>query len=149
LQEERFIGTAPVGAPTSPVPHSPRLGAGFILRQPGPAGFEKVESFFVNAVEKDNYLLMTSVNFGEVYYIIVLRECGQEKAHEIEKIIRTLPIEIVDVDMHLAKEAACFKAAKKISYSDCFAAALAKLRRGEVITGDKEFKMFDNEVKIA
>jgi len=112
------------------------------------AGFEKVESFFVNAVEKDNYLLMASVNFGEVYYI-VLRECGQEKAHEIEKIIRTLPIEIVDVDMQLAKEAARFKATKKISYADCFAAALAKLHRGELITGDKEFKILEDEVKIA
>ncbi len=112
------------------------------------AGFEKVESFFVNAVEKDNYLLMTSVNYGEVYYI-VLRECGQEKAHEIEKIIRTLPIEIVDVDMHLAKEAGRFKATKKISYADCFAAALAKLHKGEVITGDKEFKVLESEVKIS
>jgi len=112
------------------------------------AGFEKVESFFVNAVEKDNYLLMTSVNYGEVYYI-VLRECGQEKANEIEKIIRTLPIEIVDVDMHLAKEAARFKATKKISYADCFAAALAKFHKGEVITGDKEFKVFENEVRIS
>jgi len=111
-------------------------------------GFEKVESFFVNAVEKDNYLLMTSVNYGEVYYI-VLRECGQEKAHEIEKIIRTLPIEIVDVDMHLAKEAAHFKATKKISYADCFAAALSKLHKGELITGDKEFKVLENEVKIS
>ena len=112
------------------------------------AGFEKVESFFVNAVEKDNYLLMTSVNYGEVYYI-VLRECGQEKAHEIEKIIRTLPIEIVNVDIHLAKEAGRFKAIKKISYADCFAAALAKLHKGELITGDKEFKVLEDEVKIA
>jgi len=112
------------------------------------AGFEKVESFFVNAVEKDNYLLMTSVNYGEVYYI-VLRECGQEKAHEIEKIIRTLPIEIVDVDIYLAKESARFKATKKISYADCFAAALAKLHKGELITGDKEFKALEDEVKIA
>lgn len=117
----------------------------FLEKEPG---FEKVESFFVNAVEKDNYLLMSSVNFGEVYYI-VLRECGQEKAHEIEKIIPTLPIEIVDVDIHLAKEAGRFKAAKKISYADCFAAALAKLHKGEVITGDKEFKVVENEVKIS
>ena len=112
------------------------------------AGFEKVESLFVNAVEKDTYLLMTSVNFGEVYYI-VLRECGQEKAHEIEKIIKTLPIDIIDVDIQLAKEAARFKAAKKISYADCFVAALAKLHKGEVITGDKEFKELESEVKIS
>jgi len=112
------------------------------------AGYEKVEQSFVAAVEKAQDLLMSSVNFGEVYYI-VLRECGQEKAHEIEKIIRTLPIDIIDVDMQFAKEAARFKATHKISYADCFAAALAKLRKGEIITGDKEFKTVENEVKIA
>lgn len=112
------------------------------------AGYEKVEQFFVAAVEKDRYLLMTSVNFGEVYYI-VLRECGQDKAHEIEKIIMTLPIEIIDVDIQLAKEAARFKAVHKISYADCFAAALAKLHKGELITGDKEFKSIENDIKIS
>ncbi len=112
------------------------------------AGYEKVELFFVSAIEKEKQLLMASVNFGEVYYI-VLRECGIEKAHEIEKIIRTLPIEIIDVDMQLAREAARFKAAHKISYADCFAAALAKLHKGEVITGDKEFKLLEDEIKVA
>ncbi|MFA4889301.1 MAG: type II toxin-antitoxin system VapC family toxin [Candidatus Omnitrophota bacterium] len=112
------------------------------------AGYEKVEQSFVAAVEKDKYLLMSSVNFGEVYYI-VLRECGQDKAHEIEKIIMTLPIEIIDVDMQLAREAARFKATHKISYADCFAAALAKLHKGEVITGDKEFKAVESEIKIS
>jgi len=111
------------------------------------AGYEKVEQSFVAAIEKDKYLLMTSVNFGEVYYI-VLRECGSEKAHEIEKIIRTLPIEIIDVDIQLAREAGRFKANYKISYADCFVAALAKLHKGEVITGDKEFKTVESEIKI-
>lgn len=110
-------------------------------------GYEKVEQSFVTAAEKDKYLLMTSVNFGEVYYI-VLRECGQDKVHEIEKIIRTLPIEIIDVDIQLAREAARFKANHKISYADCFAAALAKLHKGEVITGDKEFKTVESEIRV-
>jgi PIN domain nuclease of toxin-antitoxin system len=112
------------------------------------AGFEKVENFLKSASETDNDLLMTSVNYGEVYYI-VLRECGRDKAEEIEKVIKTLPIEIVDVNIQLAKEAARLKAIKKISYADCFSAALAKIHRGEVITGDKEFKAVENEVKIA
>lgn len=117
----------------------------FLEKEPG---FEKIQSIFVTAVEKDNYLLMTSVNFGEVYYI-VLRECGQQKADEIEKIIKTLPVEIIDVDMQLAREAARFKATKKISYADCFAAALTKLHKGELVTGDKEFKVLENEIKIS
>ena len=117
----------------------------FLEKEPG---YEKVESLFVNAIEKDKSLLMTSVNFGEVYYI-VLRECGQAKAHEIEKIIQSLPIDIIDVDLSLAKEAARFKATNKISYADCFAAALAKLHKGELVTGDKEFKGLENDIKIA
>jgi predicted nucleic acid-binding protein len=117
----------------------------FLEREPG---FEKVKSLFVAALEEDNDLLMTSVNLGEVYYII-LREFGEKKVNEVEKIIRTLPIEIVDVDMQLAREAARFKATKRISYADCFVAALAKLHKGEVVTGDKEFKALEDEVKIS
>ena len=111
-------------------------------------GFEKVISFFIEAADNDTPLLMTSVNYGEVYYII-LRECGQERVNEIEKIIQILPVTIVDVDIQIAREAAQFKAVKKLSYADCFAAALAKLYKGEVITGDREFKLLEDEIKIA
>ena len=90
---------------------------------------------------------MTSVNYGEVYYI-VLRECGQQKAEEIERVIQTLPIDIVDVDIAMAKEAARFKAKYKISYADCFAAALAKTRKAELLTGDNEFKGLEHEFKV-
>ncbi len=110
-------------------------------------GYEKVESLFINAVEKDENLLITTVNYGEVCYII-LRECGQEKLEEITKTIQTLPIDIVNVDIQLAKRAAYFKAGKKISYADCFAAALAKIHMGEVVTGDQEFKVLEDEVNI-
>ncbi len=116
----------------------------FFEKEPG---YEKVQAAFVNAAEKDSNLLMTSVNFGEVYYI-VLRECGQPKAEEIERIIRTLPIEIIDVDIFLAKETARFKAKYKISYADCFAAALAKLRKGELLTSDREFAQLKGEIKL-
>ena len=117
----------------------------FLEREPG---FEKVQSFFMSAVEKENPILMSAINFGEVYYI-VLREQGEEKASEIERVIQTLPIEIVDVNLALAKEAGRFKATQKMSYADCFAAALAKVNKGEVITGDREFKAVENEVRVA
>jgi len=116
----------------------------FLEKEPG---FEKIESLFIDAIQKDNNLLMATVNYGEVYYI-VLRECGQEKLNEIEKIIDTLPIDVIDVDKNIVKQAARFKASKKISYADCFAAALAKINNGEVITGDEEFKVLKKEVKV-
>ncbi len=89
---------------------------------------------------------MTSVNYGEVYYI-VLREQGQETAKTLEKIILTLSINIVEVDIQLAKEAAIFKARGKTSSADCFAAVLAKVKKGELVTGDKEFKALEKKLK--
>jgi len=116
----------------------------FLEREPG---FEKIETLFAEAIDKDTNLLMTSVNFGEVYYI-VLRECGKEKVSEVERVIKTLPIEIVDVDINVSIEAAEFKATKKMSYADCFSAALTKLHKGELVTGDPEFKTVEKEIKI-
>ena len=35
-----------------------------------------------------------------------------------------------------------------MSYADCFAAALAKEKKTELLTGDKEFKQAEGEIKI-
>ncbi|MEW5817666.1 MAG: type II toxin-antitoxin system VapC family toxin [Spirochaetota bacterium] len=111
-------------------------------------GYEKVKAAFLEAVEKDTDLLMTSVNFGEVYYVIS-RECGQQKADEIEKVIQTLPIEIVPVDLPLAREAARFRAKYEISYGICSVIALSKLRKAELLAGGQELIHFKNEAKIS
>ena len=62
--------------------------------------------------------------------------------------MHTLPIEIVDVDLELAREAARFKAVKKMSYADCFAAALARKQQAELVTGDPEFREVEDEIKV-
>ncbi len=106
-----------------------------------------VEKSFARAIEKNDFLLMSVVNWGEVYYVI-LRECGADKLNEIIQIVESLPIKMIDVNHALAQEAARFKAFKKISYADCFAASLAKHFKAELITGDKEFKEVEKEIKI-
>jgi len=35
-----------------------------------------------------------------------------------------------------------------VSYADCFAAALAKDRKAELVTGDREFKQVEGEGSI-
>lgn len=110
-------------------------------------GYEKVRDMFTMASEKDKELLMTTVNWGEVYYMI-LREHDINKAEEIARLIQILPIKIVDVNLDIAREAASFKALYKLSYADCFAAGLAKLRKAELVTGDKEFKVVEGKIKI-
>lgn len=116
----------------------------FFEKEPGG---EKVEAILLEAMARGYRLLMTSVNLGEVYYS-ALRVGGPDHARDLENVIPNLPLEIVDVDWPLAKEAAKFKAAYKMSYADCFAAALAKAHKGEVVTGDKEFKQVEAEVKV-
>ena len=51
-------------------------------------------------------------------------------------------------DLTLARQAAIYKAMHKMSYADCFAAALAKVKNAELLTGDPEFKSLEKEVKI-
>lgn len=116
----------------------------FLEKEPG---YEQVESFFTYAVEHDTNLLMSVVNFGEVYYI-VLRECGQQKLNEVMRAIESLPIDILPVDRALTQETANFKAHKKMSYADCFAAALAKTYKATLVTGDKEFKEVESLINI-
>jgi len=52
------------------------------------------------------------------------------------------------VDLELARRAARFKSRNRMSYADCFAAALAKTRRAELVTGDPEFKQVEGEIRI-
>jgi predicted nucleic acid-binding protein len=61
-----------------------------------------------------------------------------------------LPIEIVpvDSDLVLVRQAAEFKALHKMSCADAFAAALAKTRKAELITGDREFKPLERDIKV-
>ncbi len=58
------------------------------------------------------------------------------------------PIELVDADLPLAKQAAIYKATNKLSYADAFAAAPAKIKNAELVTGDPEFKPLEREIKI-
>jgi predicted nucleic acid-binding protein len=102
---------------------------------------------FRSARDSGRACLLSVVNWGEVYYI-TLREAGQQRADEVAHLISTLPIHIVPADLDLAKQAAIFKSSKRMSYADCFAAALAKHRRAELVTGDKEFKQVESDVKI-
>ena len=90
---------------------------------------------------------MCIVNWGEVYYQ-VSRRFGDQKAQEVEQLIQTLPITLVEANKELTHEAARIKAIKRIAYADCFAVALARLRKAELYTGDPEFRAVEKDVKV-
>ena len=112
-------------------------------------GADEVEKLLLAAEGGTPQLLMCLVNWGEIYYS-VMRGASLKMAEEKVKEISGMPIELigVDTDLQLVRQAALFKATKKMSYADCFAAALAKIRNAELVTGDPEFKAVEKEIKI-
>lgn len=111
-------------------------------------GYEKVQELLTAAASDNRRLFLSTVNWGEVHYV-THRTYGIEQANTIALVIGTFPIEIVDVDLEIAKQAALFKVAHHLSYADCFAAALAKVKKSTLVTGDKEFKSLEDQIKIA
>jgi predicted nucleic acid-binding protein len=110
-------------------------------------GYEKIIELFEKGVESSKPLLMCIVNWGEVYYQVA-RRFGDQKALEIEQLIQTLPITLIEANKELTREAARIKATKKMAYADCFAVALARLKKAELYTGDPEFRAVEKEVKV-
>ena len=110
-------------------------------------GAETVEDMLVTAGKKDSPLLMTDVNYAEVKYSIVKKD-GAGAWAEAAKVLQGLPIDFHSTTRALADTAADFKAGFKLSLADAFAAALAKERKAELVTGDPEFKPLEGEIKI-
>jgi predicted nucleic acid-binding protein len=111
-------------------------------------GADVVRGLILKAEERGITLLMSVVNLGEVWYSIA-RTNSTEIADQYVDEIKGMAIEIVDVNWQYARQAALFKVDGNISYADCYAAALAKIRKAELITGDKEFELLKGEIKIA
>lgn len=108
---------------------------------------KQVAEILVTAHEHGSSLLMTTINAGEVWYILA-REVSETEAERAITDLKRLGIQFVDADWNLTRLAAGFKARHRMSYADCFAAALAKENRTDLVTGDKEFKQVESEIKI-
>ena len=111
---------------------------------------EHVEKLLLKAESGAHKLLLNVINWGEIYYS-TMREVSQEVAERNALEIAGLPIQIVGIDgqnLELTRQAAIFKATRKLSYADAFAAALAKIEHADLVTGDHEFKQVEGEIKI-
>ena len=111
------------------------------------AGGEKVEELLSRAAEAKRPLLMSVVNWGEVYYAI-WRAQGEKAANTKLQETAQLPIELMDVDAELARLAASLKAQHNLPYADCFAAALAQTRRASLVTSNQDFERVGTALKL-
>jgi predicted nucleic acid-binding protein len=113
-----------------------------------PAAAE-VERILDEAETNAEDLLLSVVNWGEIYYSVG-RTISLDAAEEVARKVMAMPIRIVPVpdDLALVRQAARYKAAHRMSYADCFAAALAKLTSGVLVTGDEEFRPLGGDLTI-
>jgi len=73
---------------------------------------------------------------------------SEPEANQAVESLLNMGIEFESADWSLARTAGTFKSKHRMSYADCFAAALAKSRKAELVTGDKEFKQVEHEITV-
>jgi predicted nucleic acid-binding protein len=113
----------------------------------GRSGGEAVENLVTESVDGKTELFMSVVNWGEVYYT-AWRGRGVDAARQMAAEISQFPIQIVNADFDLTKSAAALHAKYNLPYADCFAAALSKISRAELVTSDRDFVKVHSEIKI-
>lgn len=110
-------------------------------------GADKVEELIHLGVAGKRQLLMSVVNWGEVYYSTG-RAHGPGVARKIIEDLSQLPIEIVDANLDLTRAAAELRANHKLPYTDAFAAALATHHKASLATSDQDFATVEKKIDI-
>jgi ribonuclease VapC len=112
--------------------------------QPGAASAERE---IKSALDTRRRTAISVVNAGEIWYAFLKRRTPADAERALERLSK-MGVELVAVDWSIAKQAAEYKARGGISYADCFAAALARQTGGQLLTGDREFRVVEDEVDI-
>ena len=107
----------------------------------------QIADMISTANEQDIPLYLAVVNAGEVWGTIC-RELSEAEAETAMKELRNLRIRMESVDWELAAHAALLKFQYGVSYVDAFAAALASIKRADLVTGNSEMKPLETLIKI-
>ncbi len=118
---------------------------GFFEDREGTAG--RVENLLEEALRRDLPLLMSAVNWGEVFYV-AWRRHGEAYARQAEAKLGELPIAVIAVDRERASRAGALKQKHGLGYADAFAAELAIERGAWLVTADPEFQKVGKALTI-
>ncbi len=108
----------------------------FLQKTPGAY---RVNELLKEAWQERAKVLMSAVNYGEVYGKI-LRERGRDQAIMAVQAVSPLPIEMLDATPQRAFKAADVKFRHKLYYADAFAAALVIEHNATLVTSDSDFR---------
>ena len=110
-------------------------------------GAERVEQLLREARRSGSPLLMSVVNWGEVFYH-TWQERGEESAKRTLANLSGLPIQPLPVDLEQVLKAGEIKALHKIPYVDSIAAALAEIRQAVLVTSDRDFEKLGRRIPV-
>ena len=110
---------------------------------------EMVETILLEAENGKHHLLLSSLDWCEIYASIMSR-VSQQAAEEKIRQIAELPVELVAVgdDLAVLRQAAIHRATHKLASSCAVAGALAKARKATLVTGDPAFRVLEDQFKI-
>jgi predicted nucleic acid-binding protein len=108
---------------------------------------EKVRQLLGEALRQDLPLLMSAVNWGEVFYI-AWRRHGEQGAREADARLQRMPIAVIAADRERATSAAAVKQRYGLGYADAFAAELAIERSAWLVTADPEFSKVGKALSV-
>jgi len=107
----------------------------------------RVRRLLEEAFRHDLPLLLSAVNWGEVFYVS-WRQHGEANARQAESKLRHLPIAVIPVDIDRATRAAALKQKHNLGYADAFAAELALERGAWLVTADPEFSRMGKTLSL-
>jgi len=107
----------------------------------------KVRQMLSESLRLEIPLLMSAVNWGEVFYI-AWRQHGEAKARAVETSLRRLPIDVIPADLDRATRAGAIKQKHNLGYADSFAAELAMERGAWLVTADPEFAKMGKVISV-
>lgn len=108
---------------------------------------EKVRHLLSEALRQDAPLLMSAVNWGEVFYI-AWRRHGEAKARQAEAKLQEMPVAVIAADRERASRAGALKEKHGLGYADAFAAELAIERSAWLVTADPEFSRVGRALSV-
>lgn len=116
----------------------------FLQKKPGAL---RVSHILKDAMRGNARILMSAVNYGEVYGRI-LRDHGLDQALATMRAVGPLPVEILDATSQRAFQASDVKARYKLYYVDSFAAALTLEHKATLVTSDSDFRKLGHAFSV-
>lgn len=118
---------------------------GYFEDRPVTAG--KVQHLLEEALRRDVPLILSAVNWAEVFYI-AWKHHGEAKARESEARLKELPIAVIAADRERATRAGTLKQKHALGYADAFAAELAIERGAWLVTADPDFAKVGKSLSV-